>query len=162
MVRREVSLAAAAFLDSPFAALPGVAREAAQTIVERFLDCCFTDAGKAPRFLDGHDLHQVLGHHLPARFSRKDPLAAQVPAVLRAYLDHLEQSAVVSGMFELRRALDATLPEFQEAVRTGAIAHHDAGPQQPFVHKAPKLGRNDPCFCGSGKKFKNCCLKLQG
>ena len=22
----------------------------------------------------------------------------------------------------------------------------------------PKLGRNDPCFCGSGKKFKKCCL----
>lgn len=22
----------------------------------------------------------------------------------------------------------------------------------------PKIGRNDPCFCGSGKKFKKCCL----
>lgn len=21
-----------------------------------------------------------------------------------------------------------------------------------------KIGRNDPCFCGSGKKFKKCCL----
>lgn len=28
----------------------------------------------------------------------------------------------------------------------------------PFVHAAPKLGRNDPCSCGSGKKFKKCCL----
>jgi len=24
---------------------------------------------------------------------------------------------------------------------------------------AVKLGRNSPCKCGSGKKFKNCCLK---
>lgn len=23
-----------------------------------------------------------------------------------------------------------------------------------------KLGRNDPCKCGSGKKYKNCCLKM--
>ena len=23
------------------------------------------------------------------------------------------------------------------------------------------LGRNDPCFCGSGKKYKKCCLRLQ-
>ena len=23
---------------------------------------------------------------------------------------------------------------------------------------APKIGRNDPCFCGSGKKYKICCL----
>ena len=25
----------------------------------------------------------------------------------------------------------------------------------------PKVGRNDPCPCGSGKKFKKCCLKKQ-
>ena len=24
-------------------------------------------------------------------------------------------------------------------------------------HKLPKVGRNDPCPCGSGKKFKKCC-----
>jgi SEC-C motif-containing protein len=23
--------------------------------------------------------------------------------------------------------------------------------------KAPKVGRNDPCSCGSGKKYKKCC-----
>lgn len=27
----------------------------------------------------------------------------------------------------------------------------------PIVRQAPKLGRNDPCHCGSGKKFKKCC-----
>jgi uncharacterized protein YecA (UPF0149 family) len=25
------------------------------------------------------------------------------------------------------------------------------------VHKGPKVGRNDPCPCGSGKKYKKCC-----
>ena len=38
----------------------------------------------------------------------------------------------------------------------------DAAPEeekhQETVHrKAPKVGRNDPCPCGSGKKYKNCC-----
>jgi preprotein translocase subunit SecA len=27
------------------------------------------------------------------------------------------------------------------------------------VRTGPKVGRNDPCTCGSGKKFKNCCGK---
>lgn len=27
----------------------------------------------------------------------------------------------------------------------------------PVVRSAPKVGRNDPCTCGSGKKFKKCC-----
>jgi len=29
--------------------------------------------------------------------------------------------------------------------------------QAPFKREAPKVGRNDPCPCGSGKKFKKCC-----
>ena len=26
------------------------------------------------------------------------------------------------------------------------------------VREYPKIGRNDACYCGSGKKYKNCCL----
>lgn len=29
----------------------------------------------------------------------------------------------------------------------------------PYVSATPKVGRNDPCPCGSGKKYKQCCLK---
>ena len=29
----------------------------------------------------------------------------------------------------------------------------------PYVNTEPKVGRNDPCPCGSGKKYKNCCGK---
>jgi SEC-C motif-containing protein len=28
---------------------------------------------------------------------------------------------------------------------------------QPLRRDAPKIGRNDPCSCGSGKKYKKCC-----
>jgi uncharacterized protein YecA (UPF0149 family) len=30
-------------------------------------------------------------------------------------------------------------------------------PVQPVIRDTPKVGRNDPCPCGSGKKFKKCC-----
>jgi len=34
-----------------------------------------------------------------------------------------------------------------------------AAPAQPApVTSEPKVGRNDPCPCGSGKKYKKCCL----
>jgi uncharacterized protein YecA (UPF0149 family) len=29
----------------------------------------------------------------------------------------------------------------------------------PAVRESPRVGRNDPCPCGSGKKFKKCCLR---
>ena len=31
-------------------------------------------------------------------------------------------------------------------------------PQAPVIRDNPKVGRNDPCPCGSGKKFKQCCI----
>ena len=30
----------------------------------------------------------------------------------------------------------------------------------PLKRELPKVGRNDPCPCGSGKKFKNCCGRM--
>jgi uncharacterized protein YchJ len=32
--------------------------------------------------------------------------------------------------------------------------HHAS--QTPYRRETPKPGRNDPCFCGSGRKFKKC------
>jgi uncharacterized protein len=28
---------------------------------------------------------------------------------------------------------------------------------RPWPHRRTKIGRNDPCLCGSGKKYKKCC-----
>ncbi len=46
----------------------------------------------------------------------------------------------------------------EEAQRSAAAAHQGA-PQAPVTmrHTGPRIGRNDPCPCGSGKKYKNCC-----
>lgn len=35
-----------------------------------------------------------------------------------------------------------------------------AGKSEPVRRDHPKVGRNDPCPCGSGKKYKNCCGKV--
>jgi preprotein translocase subunit SecA len=51
------------------------------------------------------------------------------------------------------------IAEQQEAAIEGTEA--DRKPE-PIRHKGPRVGRNDPCPCGSGKKFKNCCMKKGG
>jgi len=38
-----------------------------------------------------------------------------------------------------------------------AAARQAAGKQETFTKSGPSAGRNDPCPCGSGKKFKKCC-----
>ncbi len=60
------------------------------------------------------------------------------------------------------------LPNRQESIKiTGESSNmslKDNAPKQekthaPIVNTEPKVGRNDPCPCGSGKKYKNCCGK---
>ena len=47
-----------------------------------------------------------------------------------------------------------------EVAKPVAANYSDSSPKQvnkPIVNKVQKVGRNDPCPCGSGKKFKKCC-----
>ncbi|MCG8453147.1 MAG: preprotein translocase subunit SecA [Spirochaetales bacterium] len=53
-------------------------------------------------------------------------------------------------------SLSALSRDPQAAIRSGE--RREAAPQQMQVTRhSPKVGRNDPCPCGSGKKYKNCC-----
>jgi hypothetical protein len=76
---------------------------------------------------------------------------------------------------DARRASEAAIrpptsatapPEFGAPTATGGAG--PAGPgrkgaggaaKPPTVRKGKKVGRNDPCPCGSGKKYKKCCGK---
>jgi tetratricopeptide (TPR) repeat protein len=41
--------------------------------------------------------------------------------------------------------------------RESDISDDDSDSEQPIRRAQPKVGRNDPCPCGSGKKYKKCC-----
>lgn len=69
-------------------------------------------------------------------------------------------------------ALERQRREALERETATAASRHDApAPSEneqgapgsegrPVRREGPKVGRNDPCFCGSGKKYKQCCGKL--
>ncbi len=150
----------AAFLSSPHAAALGVADEDKESIARLFLSVCHGMLQRPPRLLSGGDIHGVLGHEMPHHFPRKSPLAERVPAVLRAFIEHTIATQEVPAAFDLKRGLESTLPEFLQTVRTGhnphGHHHHHHGHQETVRREGPKVGRNDPCPCGSGKKYKKC------
>ncbi|WP_428239598.1 SEC-C metal-binding domain-containing protein [Gynuella sp.] len=56
--------------------------------------------------------------------------------------------------------INQTKPSTQEAVNNSqsCCSNSDCcAPQNPITRAAPKVGRNDPCPCGNGRKFKKCC-----
>jgi len=53
--------------------------------------------------------------------------------------------------------LGASLVDIRDYFRAGEWRQAFVEVQKPFVREGPKVGRNDPCPCGSGRKFKKCC-----
>ncbi|MDH5798592.1 MAG: SEC-C metal-binding domain-containing protein, partial [Paracoccaceae bacterium] len=55
--------------------------------------------------------------------------------------------------------------QYHHAGYEEALGHSEEGEapgekQKPIVRAGQKVGRNDPCPCGSGRKFKQCHGKL--
>ena len=67
----------------------------------------------------------------------------------------------VEAVEEQRRQAAGAPVEYQheEAGQLGGEAPEPAGPQSQ-MRQGPKVGRNDPCPCGSGKKYKQCHGKI--
>ncbi|MBW2940202.1 preprotein translocase subunit SecA [Zhongshania sp. CAU 1632] len=86
------------------------------------------------------------------------------------FLSHLrlQQDENSEALEQQRREEQAKRAmEFQHAESSGLSVEEDvsepaqeAAQPETFVREAPKVGRNEPCPCGSGKKYKQCHGKL--
>ena len=120
-------------------------------------------------------------------YGQKDPLSEYKNEAYRAFEEMMQamRSDICSGMFRSSTNLAAfenMLSSLSNVAKTSGpdqsgvqgfdrFTGPQGGPQQaeqseapeipkvavPVVRDAPKVGRNDPCPCGSGKKFKKCC-----
>jgi hypothetical protein len=73
-----------------------------------------------------------------------------------AIVERLEELFERSGSVELLTAIVRQNPRPTPATSpTSALSEPDVSAR---LEKATKIGRNDPCPCGSGKKYKKCCL----
>jgi preprotein translocase subunit SecA len=55
----------------------------------------------------------------------------------------------------------AAAPALDDFEQLGVVEQEQNVLEQPFVREGAKVGRNDPCPCGSGKKYKQCHGKLE-
>ncbi len=70
-----------------------------------------------------------------------------------------EQDIEAAENREHEQAMNFNHPAVQSSLNpepAQAAARAAAPPERPFVRAKPKIGRNQPCPCGSGKKYKHC------
>jgi len=114
------------------------------------------------RWMDHIDAMDMLRDGIGYRaYSGKNPVTEyQIESGhMFAELNHLIQEDTVRRLYQAR--VERTPERVQTAKPVEARLAGD-GPRQPRKLKSTeKVGRNDPCPCGSGKKYKNCCGKQE-
>ncbi|MDG1992756.1 MAG: SEC-C metal-binding domain-containing protein [Pirellulales bacterium] len=75
-------------------------------------------------------------------------------------IEQVEEDALRSTWRETAAIHEDTpsASQFEEPERQ-VVDGSESGPIQPIRNSGQKVGRNDPCPCGSGKKYKNCCAR---
>ncbi len=97
-----------------------------------------------------------------------DKLEKEIDALPDAFKMQLKDPKVKERFMSIARRMEADGVNFKSIRQMKKwMKDHEAelraegNPEQQHietvVHEGPKIGRNDPCPCGSGKKYKKCC-----
>jgi len=81
------------------------------------------------------------------------PASKQVlPDVLEGFFGFLRETGRFPAAGALQMCAEALAPKFRASLRA------DGSVKGETIRKvSTEIGRNDPCFCGSGLKYKKCC-----
>jgi hypothetical protein len=85
-----------------------------------------------------------------------DPDVVQLVAYQQQFV---ERQMRVSTEIRLGKKPPSAYADLFRAMLTETIPDHLPAPLDDLLSRqSPRTGRNDPCYCGSGKKFKKCCM----
>lgn len=142
--------------------------------LERFVILHSVDQLWQEHLYEMDSLRESIGNY---RYAQKDPLVEYKHAAYELFVGLMDRikTEVLGNLFRttttrpedfnrVLRGIQMSRPDNLDSMK--AAPGDAAQPQQPEIQipktvrrEAPKVGRNDPCPCGSGKKFKQCCGK---
>jgi len=124
--------------------------------IEQYITLASLDAHWKEHLLSLDHLKEGIGLR---GYGQKDPLREYQRESFELFLDMLDRvnQDTVSKLFAIQPARHE---DVEESIRPEApVIFMNRGDDAPREQKSGKIGRNDPCPCGSGKKYKKCCGK---
>lgn len=95
-------------------------------------------------------------------YAQQDPLQIYKKEGFDMFHDLMERikEEVVDILFKIQISAESQVNEMRKAEQDGLTFSHSDGSsiKEPVKRSSEKIKRNDPCPCGSGKKYKKCCL----
>ena len=90
-------------------------------------------------------------------YANEDPLQAYIKEGYQIFDNMMDKISEETSLFLLRAEIRQNIE--RKEVAKPIVNNRDEKTLKGGTHKKEKVGRNDPCPCGSGKKYKNCCGK---
>ncbi|KPK64105.1 hypothetical protein AMJ83_03655 [candidate division WOR_3 bacterium SM23_42] len=146
-----------------------VQKAEAEYLTKSMLDYLFFEEKKELRELNEHHIQHFMLVHSPRRLNLTAETGKVAPEILNSFLSFLDETGHINNGEQLRDTVQANKRAFLELMpkakkSTKATKKPTTKkPRRTRTAKRPptevKAGRNDPCPCGSGKKYKKCCGK---
>ncbi|MFP3866692.1 MAG: preprotein translocase subunit SecA [Desulfobacteraceae bacterium] len=92
-------------------------------------------------------------------YAQVDPLREYQREGYSMFVDmiHRIKEDTIRALFHIRLRQPQEFVETERREQPLSYSHGGNGERQPVKRDKKKIGRNDPCPCGSGKKYKKCC-----
>lgn len=152
MIAERIERWASDFADAPaYARLTDHEKEHAELVARAFLEAACERRGIGPEELGAEDVRIAMLERMPS-LSLSPCARPTVPAIVRGFLESLEDAGRLAGGRDLGRQVGVLAKGYLER-----CSPHGGARGVPVRRAAATVGRNDPCPCGSGKKYKKCC-----
>ncbi len=130
------------------------AKENVESVLTAFFRKAAESGLPALESLKAKDVESVLLNGMPFLDLPAD-LKRVVPDQLEAFFAFLKDTGRFPPAGAWRMCVEANRKRYLDSLRSDGTVKGT-----PFKKQYTDVGRNDPCPCGSGKKFKKCCMEL--
>ena len=114
---------------------------------------CFTARGK---FLDNQKVIGIASEWYGSSQYSYDCVFIEIPNWTDEFDERAKKIERELGYFRNQRVIKFSVDEYPEVPAADSLEMKIEQLEEKFTKGATKVGRNDPCPCGSGKKYKKC------
>ena len=142
-------------------------KEGVEYLTKSLLDYLFFEERKELKELSENHIQQFLLVHAPRKLKISPEMTGETPDILKDFLLFLHDAGHIKNGTQLSDAIKDNKRSFLKlmpAPKKNTSAGKKVTPRKTSKTRTAKkqkveekVGRNDPCPCGSGKKYKKCC-----
>ena len=153
------------YLDSEsFKKKPAAEKTDAEYLIKSMLDYIFFEERKELRELQKEHVHNFMLAYAPHKLNLSAEAGKNAPVIIMDFLGFLEQTGHIKNGRQLSAEVIADKSSFLKMIPKAEKSGKGTAAKKIKKARIPKeakaevrVGRNDPCPCGSGKKYKKCC-----